>query len=301
MTPRKILLFAAVAAALAAAAALVSRLQRPAEPSRPLAGLKPADLARIEVDFSGGHLALERAAGAWRLTAPVADEADASAADSLSQNLRGLALGSEVSRDPAGYAAYELNESSAVRVRVYSRASAAPVLDGWFGKPAMGDAVYFRSSREPAVYLAEGVQSYALRRGADDLRSKALLSLDLNDIQSLRFNTPTDFTLTKSSGSWQTVGRDFSADEAANIVLAVTSLRFIAFAKPGPEGLKADFGRPALDMTAIAKAGPSERILIGRAEAGRRWAKVISRDVEGFVSGPEADALLGMVRQQKRR
>jgi len=293
MKPKDILLTAAVGAALAGAAALTLRLQKPAEPARPLARLKPADVSRIEADSSGGRFVLEQAAGAWRLTAPIQDDADTGAAASLAQSLRGLTLGSEVSRDPASWPDYELNESSAVRVRVYSRASAAPVLDGWFGKPALGDSVYYRTSGEPAVRLAEGVQSYALRRGAEELRSKALWSIPLGELTSLRFSEPGGFTLTKSSGGWLAAGRKLSTEQAAQLVLAASSLRFLEFAPAG----KAGFAKPALDMTAQG-GGRSERVVLGREDSGRRWAKVISRDVEGFVSGPEADVLLGMVRRQ---
>ncbi|MBI5240162.1 MAG: DUF4340 domain-containing protein [Elusimicrobia bacterium] len=294
MTPRQVLLLASAAAVLAGAAALLLRLQGPAEPSRPLAGLQAADVARIEVDFRGGRLALERAAGTWRLTAPLRDEADTGAAEDLSQSLRGLALGSQVSRDPAGWADYELDESSAVRVRVYSRASAAPVLDGWFGKPALGDSVYFRSSREPAVYLAEGVQSHALRRGADELRSKALLSIPLGELERLRFAGPAGFTLKKSGGSWLAEGRRLSADQAAELVLAASSLRFLELAPADAPAGKAGFDRPALDLSA-AGGGRGERILLGREDSGRRHAKSESRAAAGFVSKADADNLLKLL------
>ena len=218
MTPRKIAFLALAAAVLAGAAALVSRLQSPAEPSRPLARLQAADVARIELDYNGAHAALEQTGGIWRLTAPVQDVADADAATGLSQSLRGLALGSEVSREPSGYADYEVNESSAARVRVYSRKSAAPLLDGYFGKTAVGDSVYFRPNREAAIYLAEGVKSYALRQGAEELRSKAVLSISMGDLRSLKFAGPDGFVLTSSSGSWLA-----SATSASNFVTGANS------------------------------------------------------------------------------
>ena len=296
MTPRKIALSALVAAGLAGAAALLLWLQRPAEPSRPLAKLRAADLTRIELDYNGAHVALEMRAGTWRLTAPVQDDADDGAADGLAQSLRGLALGSEVSREPSGYADYEVNESSAARVRVYCRTSAAPVLDGYFGKTAMADSVYFRPSREAAVYLAEGVRSYALRQGAEELRSKAVVSLSVADLQSLKFAGPGGFTLTSSSGSWLAAGRTLSADQAAELVLSATSLRFMGFAAADTLAGKTGFDKPAVDFTA-GGAGRSERILIGREEAGRRYAKA-ERGAVGFVSKSDADSLLKLLKRR---
>jgi hypothetical protein len=296
MTPRKIAWLALIAAVLAGAAALLLWLQRPAEPSRPLAKLRASDVARIELDYSGVHAALENTAGTWRLTAPVQDDADDNAAESLSQGLRGLAVGSEVSRDPSGYADYEVNESSAVRVRVYSRASAAPVLDGYFGKAAMGDSVYFRPSREATVYLAEGVKSYALRQSVEDLRSKAVLSISVGDLKSLTFAGPNGFSLASSSGSWLAAGRKLSADQAAELVLSATSLRFMGFAPADTPTGKAGFAKPAVDLTG-GGAGRTERVLIGREEAGRRYAKA-ARGTVGFVSKSDADALLKLLNRR---
>ena len=68
MTPKKIALSALVAAVLAGAAALLFWLQKPTEPSQPLAKLRAGDLSRIELDHNGAHVALEMRAGTWRLT-----------------------------------------------------------------------------------------------------------------------------------------------------------------------------------------------------------------------------------------
>jgi PAS domain S-box-containing protein len=204
------------------------------------------------------------------------------------------AVGSEVSRDPSGYADYEVNESSAVRVRVYSRASAAPVLDGYFGKAAMGDSVYFRPSREATVYLAEGVKSYALRQSAEDLRSKAVLSISVGDLKSLKFAGPNGFSLASSSESWLASGRKLSADQAAELVLSATSLRFMGFAPADTPAGKTGFEKPAADFTA-GGAGRTERVIIGREEAGRRYAKA-GRGTVGFISKSDADSLLKLLK-----
>ena len=296
MTPRRIALFALIAAVLAGAAALLFWLQSPAEPSRPLAKLKASDLARIELDYNGSHIALEKTAGRWRLTAPVADEAEDEAASGLARGLHDLARGSEVSREPSSYADYELNESSAVRVRVYSRTSAAPVLDGYFGNPAMANAVYFRPSGEAAVYLVEGVEPSALRRNADELRGKALVSISVGDLAALKFGGAGGFSLIRSSDTWAASGRKLTANQAAEIVLSVTSLRFIGFLPGDTPANKTGFAAPALDLTATG-AGRSERVLIGRENAGRRYAKAEARAAQGTVSKPDVDALLKLLRR----
>ena len=300
MKPKILLATILAAATLAAAAALLFWREQPAEPSRPLARLAVPDLARIELDRDNAHVALERAGGRWRLTAPVQDEADGEAADDLARGLRGLSLGSEVSRDPAGYAAYEVNETSATRVRVFSRTSAAPILDAFFGKAAFGGAVYYRPNREAAVFLAEGVPASLLGRDAQDLRARALVPLSLGELERLEFFSKAGrFALTRSSGAWTASGRTLSADQAEAIVLAATSLRFLSFAPAGAPAAKTGLDRPAADLVA-AGGGRSERIRIGREEAGRRYAEVAGRHAVGFISKYDADGLLKLLSARPR-
>ena len=77
MTLRKIAATALAAAALTAAAAFFFWSEKPAQALRPLAGVKAADLSKIEIDSEGRTVVLENAAGQWRLSAPVSDEAEA--------------------------------------------------------------------------------------------------------------------------------------------------------------------------------------------------------------------------------
>lgn len=292
MQPRGALLAALLAAVLAGLAFLAERRHGPAEPSRPLAGLKAADVSRIEVQAAGGGFSLERAGGSWRLAAPLQDDAEAAEAERLSGSLRGLALGTEVSRGPEGLAEYGLDEARAVRVRVFSRASAAPLLDGWFGGTAPGGSVYYRAQGEAPVLLSEGVSAAELRRDAGELRGRALLGIPLGELESLRFSGPGGFTLTRSSGGWAAQGRRLSPDDASGLVLAAASLRFLEFAPAGA------LCRPELDLSASG-AGTAERILVGRAQDGRRCARAERRGAAGYVAAADADPLAKILKENR--
>ncbi|MDD5656385.1 MAG: DUF4340 domain-containing protein [Elusimicrobia bacterium] len=288
--PRKIWLGAGLAVLLGAAAALLLWLRAPARPEQPLSG---AAISRIEINQDGQELVLKLSGGAWRLEAPVKDEAQDSEVEALVKALKELAIGSEVSREAAHAADYGLDEAHAARVRVYGSGSAAPLLDASFGKEAVGDSVYFRRTREPEVRLAEGVPGYLLRRPAADLRRRGLLDLSLAELRSLRFTRPRTFALEKSSANWTASGRDLSADQAAGIVLALAALRFSDFAGSAPKS--AGFDRPALRVE-VSGTGRKQTIVLGREEDGRRWAEALPRGAVGFVPKPEADDLLKLVK-----
>lgn len=285
---------AAIASALAISAGVLARLKAPSDPTRPLAKLKASDLSKIELSRSGQDIILEKGSGAWRLSAPVQDAAESERVEGLAQSLLSLTLGTEVSQDPAGYPDYGLDEQAAARVRIYAGSDAAPRLDGYFGKKAIGSSVYFRRNREPAVYLAEGVATDKLPRSAEELRSHSLISLSLSDLQDLRIaQGSSSFRIEKSSGQWAASGRALSADQAAELVLAATSLRFAAFATP-EYAKNAGLDKPALTLTASG-GNRTERVLLGKAVGDRRWAKVESRSAIGYVSKSDADALLKLI------
>ena len=178
-------------------------------------------------------------------------------------------------------------------MRVYSRKSAAPILDSWFGKTAVGSSFYWRRNREPAVYLAEGARPYLLRRPLDDWRSRSLVPFSLAELEALRIEKPRAFSVVQSSGSWAAPG--LSADKASEIVLAVSSLRFTNFAAADKPDKKTGFGKPAFVVTASGK-GMCERILLGKEDSQTRWAKVEGRKALGFVSKSAADSLLKLVK-----
>jgi len=181
-------------------------------------------------------------------------------------------------------------------VRVYTQSSAAPVLDGYVGKAAMGSAAYFRFNRDAAVYLAESIGPNLRQRGADDFRNKALLAMSVGELESLRFVKTRNggFTLTRSSGAWAAAGRKLTAEKAAEIVLAVTSLRFTEFAPADTPPQNTGLDKPVVDLV-VGGEGRSERILIGREDAGRRYAKVAGRKAVGFVSKYDVDSLLKLL------
>ncbi len=280
-----------VTLALVAAAVFFFWKEKPPQALQALVGVKAADLTKIEIVSGGKSLILENA-GSWRLSSPIQDEAETSSAEEFADSLLSLSIGSAVSRDAASFSDYGLDEAHAARLRVYAKKSAAPILDVWFGKSALGSSCYWRRDREATVYLAEGLRPYLLNRPVDDWRSRALMPFSLDELQALHMEKPRAFSVTKSSGSWAAPG--LSADKASELVLAVSALRFTSFAADAPDK-KTGFNKPSFVVSASGK-GMSEKILLGKEDGPSRWAKVEGRKTLGLISKSAADSLLKLLK-----
>lgn len=267
----------------ALAVLLVWRADRLSE-SRPLKGLRPEGAARIELERQDRPpIVLERQAGQWRLRAPD-DLASARICAELLAGLAGLEIGTEVSGDPSSYAAYDLQEASATHVKVYSQASAAPQLDGWFGRPALGEGtLYFRRAREKPVFIATGVDPDLLRRSAEKYREHAFFSFP-NGVGAIQW------VQLSSSGKSTSLKRDTPGWTTA-IGLQVADFVDASDAETG-------LARPALVVEASGLTQKS-RWLIGnvkREKKGKdvyRYARSDDRPgVVALVAVYDVDALL---------
>lgn len=292
---RKLAALSALLAALAClSAALIWRRGR-VESRRPLAGLAEGDIRRILIDRAGEAIALEREGERWKLASPVNDLADQAASSSLASGLAGLAVGAEAASEVESYPNYGLQESSATRVRVYAK-DAAPVLDGYFGAPALGyDSLYFRYAKERPVYLTTGLGAYHLSRGTQGLREPLLIQAPKEALASVSLERGGKaFSLKKSSAGWE-------ADEALSALLR---LRFAEFLEPSATDRPA-FDRP--ELAAVLDTGArTERIVIGgpRKESSGpplyRWAKAEARGASGLVPISEVDLILAALKNAGR-
>jgi hypothetical protein len=224
-------------------------------------------------------LIVEKKAGVWRVLSPVDDLADGRNCLELAASLSALTLGPEVSADPASYAAYGLAETTAARVRVYARESAAAALDGWLGKPALGGSLlYFRASREKPVFLAGGPDADALARSPENYRERRLFPEALGRPVSIRLSAGSRaLEMTPDDGDWN----------------AAAGLRIAEFADA-----RSSLGAPAFSMEFRGTARASRWDIGGtRPEKGRkpvyRYARSEDRPgVVALVPVFDADALL---------
>ncbi len=294
--------------ALSAAGTYLSWRSRRAPPPVAAPAVKPAEAARLILSRPGVEIELRRVGDTWRLTRPVGDLADPNPVQDILEGLAALRVGTEVASDPASYPTYGLHEASATRVQVFSSAQAAAVLDGYFGKRALGhDSAYMRFSRERPVHVALGLADYQLERRADDFRERALVKFDRAELERIMIAAGTRrATLVKSTSGWTASGIKLAPDKAESLVERLAGLRVSVFAPESVTPSEHGLDQPALEAELSTKA---RRVLVrigkpkpegGKAKPLYRYARVEGRDALLLIPVGDADAAINALRGAHR-
>lgn len=268
------------------------------EKTNPLSAVQAGDAVKILIDRAGESLALEKKEGRWMLTAPVSDIADSQAVGDLLGGLLQLRLGAEISRDAANYAAYDLTESRAARVRLYLASDAAPVFDGYFGKNALGyDSLYFRFSREKPVYFSSGVSPYHIGRSADDFRDHALAAIERDALRKIKISGQRGvFELTKSSAGWVSPNKTLPPEKVDSLISGLLKLKIADFPAANEPAGDTGLDKPffSAELSGNVKTA---RFSIGKTRPGKgkpavRYARIEGRDALVLVASPDVEALV---------
>lgn len=265
--------------------------------TQPFAGINAESVRRLLIEGPAGKISLERKGGVWFLTEPVSDRADPTPVDDIVAGLLGLSAGLEMTREPSSYADFELNESSATRVRLFAGEVAAPALDAYFGKEALGyDSLYMRLARESPVRLTTGLGSYRLKRPASELRERRLITLERDSWQKISFHGTKSWELEKSSANWTPRSRTLSPAALESLLDRLAGLRAAEFASEAEMPAATGLEKPLLSLE-VASALRAERLLIGKPRAEpkgtalHRYARIDGRPT-ALISVADADALL---------
>lgn len=269
----------------------------------PLAGVPAAQVVKIELEKQGKSLSLEKTEGVWRLTAPLSDLADSNSVNDLLNGLLQLSLGSQAASDPSSYPTYELNDSSAAHVRVFTQGSAAASFDGYFGKRAIGyDSLYFRRAGEKPVLIASGLSSYQLERTAEDFRERALSRIDRDALVSAALTVGgKSFEIRKDSASWTASGADLERDRLEPIVTALLNLRITRFPPADFDPKPCAFDKPRLSVELRGAAGKSS-FQVGRGSDPKAkkpdhlCVRAEGREAVGEISAAEVASLLDLAK-----
>lgn len=304
---RKVIALTGLLAGMTLLAGILARRSAQVERRQPFAGVNPAEAAKLELERGGETTVLERSGDAWRVTAPFPDLADSAPVQEIVQGLSKLSLGLEVSREVSSYPDYTIHEASATRVRLTLAGEAAPKIDAYFGKEALGyDSLYVRFPREAPVYIATGLGSWRLNRSASDFRDRRVMGMEKEAVESARLSGPGfNYDLTKTSAGWSQSRLTIPEDRLTGFLEALTGLRASDFAAP-EDSRAADFERPAL--TAELSGGLLRaRLVIGGAKAEKsgapihRFARVDGRPAVLLIGRSDVEALLAILKPSGKK
>ncbi len=303
MDSRKLGALGAVFLALAGTAALLHLKSRHGpEETEPLSGVQASQAVKVELEKNGKAVVLENTEGAWRLSSPLSDLADQNAVNDLLNGLLQLSLGSQAASDPASYPTYELNDSSAAHVRLFTQGSAAPAFDGYFGKRAIGyDSLYFRRAGEKPVLIASGLGSYQLERPAEDFRERALSKIDRDALTSAALTAGgKSFEIRKDSAAWTSSNENLERERLESIVTALLNLRIARFPPPGFDPKTCAFEKPRLSIELRSATGKAA-FKVGRPtektpKPAYLCVQVEGREAVGEISSGDVSALLDLAK-----
>lgn len=180
-----------------------------------LVELDTAQVTKISIipkASSAQNLDLIRIGSAWEVTdGVVKDEADNNLAKGMLSSLVSIKPKRLVAKSDKKWAQYEVNDSLGTKVKVYNGDQLlADFVVGKFNfqQATRSMSTFVRLTDEEEVYSVEGFLSSTFNQQFSNLRDKTLLSMNKEDLTSIKFNYPADssFALTKVGDAWSLNG-----------------------------------------------------------------------------------------------
>jgi hypothetical protein len=241
-------------------------------------------LTGVAVDGSGGFtLREEKAAdgkGAWKLTSPVASDADSAAADALRTKLGELQATEFVAERAADPAAFGLDKPKFTAALTFSTGATYKLE---VGGPRPGKPEVFARLDGGAVFGLPAAETDALAAGALKLLPLQVWSVPLEKLTGVeitRFDAPAEsFALAKDGTNWKLTGPftatvkflDAQPMVGALCVLPATSYDALSTADPAKYGFDKPFAGVKLNYTEKGPDGDrpvSKAVVIGGVTPG---------------------------------
>ena len=300
MSRTTVTVLAGVLALLLGAAFLAHRAGQPGKPgATPLSDVPADDIVQINVALGGSTTTVKRVDGAWRVTVPMEDRADATAVERMIDMLSRHTLGTVLSENPARHGQYEVNEASATRLQVFVKGKDDPMLDYYVGKSAADiESSYIRLYGSPQVRTADSLTSYLLFRNPEALRARDVLPDDPESVDSIRASgAGLDVLVTRSTEGWTSArsGARVPADATQVLVSALRAWRAARILPTDAAGRNFGFEKPLLVLE-TRRGGSSLTAAVGNLVPGEthpaRYVKTTDRPAILVVADAETQAIV---------
>lgn len=249
-----------------------------------IASLNPDHVSRVELSTATAKtiLAKDTTTGAWAVTAPIKQKADAVRIAQLLAPFRSK-VSADVTVDEGNLKDYGLDAASGIVVEMWTD-DKEPAASFTIGGDIAGGSSFVRVSGDPAIYRARlgGRQRFA--REPLDWRNRVVIDLDESDIQGLRIEPwngevihlvrePTDDE--QIDGHWTLdpdPGWGLSGDDLQEVIQQLGQMRAANILGDDFDG---GFSPPAANLTVMDKEGSEITLAIGRrAEGGVAFVRL---------------------------
>jgi len=285
MHPRTLKRLAAAAFVLALILAALMIRER-ASPPVPTLLPKGAEPGKLSIRRPGDteETVLVREGGAWRLKAPFSYPADAEVLRGLLEGLSKAAVSDVLSSNGGKHAAFQVNESSAIRFKAFSLPTdSEPLLDILVGaRGADYDAFFFRRPGAADVREARGLGRDALDKEGGEWAERVVCAIDPSQARSVELRTSAGLvSLLRKDGGWSFQGAALSTGAVAGKVEPLLT----ALARLQADRVVPEKGIDPMLLRGLA--APEIRLRIRHARQGAPDAAVQTTEIDFGPKSPD--------------
>jgi Domain of unknown function (DUF4340) len=244
---------------------------------------------------SGDRTTLRKNGTEWQIVQPATGKPDSSEVSGITSNLASLEVQRVIDENPSDVAEYGLTQP---RVEVAFKTGGQERRLQIGKKTPPGTDLYAKLADQKRVFLIQSYLDTTFNRSTFDLRDKAALTVNRDNIDAITVTTTTPartLKVAKSGGEWKlaepiAARADFSAIE--NLVSRLSSLQMKSIA--APEIAKAEeygFDKPAATVT-IGTGSSQATLIVGKSSGeGAVYARDQARPMAFTIESSVLDEL----------
>jgi hypothetical protein len=256
----------------------------PADATKPAFSIQATDI----VSFTLAHPAqpgdspvrFEKRDGAWRIAQPIQTDADQSTADGIVDQLAAARIAQTESGSADRRKAFGLDPPQASVEFQLANGSKHTILIG--DKEFTGESAYTIVDNGQNVSLLPQLLSTSASKSLDDLRDRAVLHMDTEQVASFDLKNPAgDFMVSKDKDEWKfamPAGSLAGKDDVDALLQAVANAKMVSVASETPDNL-ARYGLavPAITFTVSGEKGAKSTLVVGKQDGTAYFARDPSR------------------------
>lgn len=262
--------------------------------------VKKDDVTELTIAPAGkGSVTLKKTDGVWKVTAPVAADADKDAVDGALSKLDELQFVAVAATKKENHERLEV--TNAKGVHVIAKQGDKTLADVWIGTYLSGNTM-LRENDAVNVATVKGSLKYAFDKELKDFRDRVIVDVKSDDLKAIDFASKNgNYKFVKEGNDWkQAPGEkpiaNFDGSKVAGIVGTVASLRANDFAADGVTPDAAGVGAtPVGTITASiagGDAGDTQLLLrVGNKQASGYYVTREGKDAIFVVSEYSGDRL----------
>ena len=265
------------------------------ESKRPAGGLETKDkvftveseaLEELSVTSQGETTTLRKEGDKWKITSPIAADADANEVSSLTSALTGLEVNRVIDENAANLAEYGLAEPR-IKIAYKAKSGSGEVHIG--EKTATQSDLYAVKAGEKRVFLVSGFQETSLAKKTFDLRDKRVLNFERDKVDSIELMQPGSPTVqvARSGSEWLVRQPIAARGDYSGVEGLLTRLSTASMSKLVDPNSPESFGLESPSATVTLGAGSTRATLdFGAEKDGAVYVRDRSRPTMIFAVEP---------------